>query len=119
MGLPKDPRKIRERIRSYERELRCEKKEYGGYDNGAGKRYLLGPLYLLMGDFQGAIKSFRWFEKEFPDDGGESGHQATNPSAETNPNRRRRICPKTDGQQVKGHGCRQDVVVTLGPRPRP
>lgn len=43
MELPKDPRKIRGRIRSYERKLRREKEEYGGFDDGAEKHFLLGP----------------------------------------------------------------------------
>ena len=73
--LPKDPRKIRQRIRRYERKLRLEKDEFGWYSDGAGKRYFLGPLYLLMNDLAGAIESFDWFEKEFPDDGGDPGHR--------------------------------------------
>jgi hypothetical protein len=36
--------------------------------DGYGQRYLLGPLSLLMGDTQGALKSFTWFEQTFPDD---------------------------------------------------
>lgn len=72
--LPKDPKKIRERIKRYERIFRKEYKEHGFYGDGFGKRYLLGPLYLLMDDLEGAIKSFEWFQSEFPDDGGEPGH---------------------------------------------
>ncbi len=71
VSFPRDPKKIQERIRRYERELRQEQKTYGGLDDGAGKRYLLGPLYLAMGDLPGALKSFKWFEKMFPDDIGE------------------------------------------------
>ena len=70
-NIPTDPKKIRERIRRYERALRNEKKKFGAYDDSAGKRHFLGPLYLLMGDTEGALKSFRWFEQEFPDDIGE------------------------------------------------
>ena len=54
-------RKIRERIRRYERKLREEKRTYGDYRDGAGKRYLLGPSYLLLGDTEDAMKSFRTF----------------------------------------------------------
>jgi len=46
-NIPTDPKKIRERIRRYERALRNEKKKFGAYDDSAGKRYFLGPLYLL------------------------------------------------------------------------
>ncbi len=49
------PRKIRERIRRYERKLRAEKYRYGDYDDGAGKRHFIGPLYLLLGDNEGAL----------------------------------------------------------------
>jgi len=69
--FPKEPNKIRERIKRYERGLRQEYEIFGAIDDGYGKRYLLGPLYLLMGDMQGAVKSFEWFEETFPDDMGE------------------------------------------------
>ncbi|MHC4250788.1 MAG: tetratricopeptide repeat protein [Planctomycetota bacterium] len=71
LNIPSDAKKIRARIRSYERKLRKEKESYGDYDDGAGKRFLLGPLYMVMGDQDGALESFRWYEKEFPDDGGD------------------------------------------------
>ena len=72
--FPQGPQKIRTRIRSYERSLRQEKKRFGFINDGSGKRYLLGPLYLLMGDTEGALKSFAWFEKTFPDDSGDPLH---------------------------------------------
>ena len=72
--FPKEPRKIRARITRYERELRKERDRFGYISDGYGKRYLLGPLYLLMGDVSGAVKSFEWFEKTFPDDAGEPVH---------------------------------------------
>jgi hypothetical protein len=69
--LPKDPKKIREQIKQYERALAQEHKTFGAVHDGAGHRYLLGPLYLILGDIQGAVKSFAWFAKTFPDDAGE------------------------------------------------
>ncbi len=72
--FPKDPKKIRARIRSYERGLRKELETYGAIDDGYGKRYLLGPLYLLMDDLAGALESFAWFERTCPDDMGEPVH---------------------------------------------
>ena len=66
--FPKDRKKIRERIRRYERTLRKEYETLGAFDDSYGKRYLLGPLYLLMDDLEGALKSFAWFEENFPDD---------------------------------------------------
>lgn len=68
--FPTDPKCIRERIRRYERALRKELDEGNGGD-GHGKRYLLGPLYMLMGDVDGALVSFDWYEDAYPDDGGE------------------------------------------------
>jgi len=68
--FPTDPKRIRERIRRYERALKKELENgYGG--DGYGKRFLLGPLYMLMGDADGALASFDWYEKAYPDDGGE------------------------------------------------
>jgi hypothetical protein len=72
--FPEEPRKIRARITRYERELRKEYDKLGGIHDGYGKRYLLGPLYLLMGEIAGAVKSFKWFEQTFPDDVGEPVH---------------------------------------------
>lgn len=73
-NFPKDPKKIRERIRRYERGFREEQARFGAIRDGAGKRYSLGPLYLLMGDVPGALEAFRWFEEQFPDDSGEPGN---------------------------------------------
>jgi tetratricopeptide (TPR) repeat protein len=70
-NFPQDPTKIRARIRRYERALRREQASYGFINDGGGKRYLLGPLYLLMGDTAGALQSFAWFAQTFPDDSGD------------------------------------------------
>ena len=68
--FPTDPKRIRERIRRYERALKRELEEgYGG--DGYGKRFLLGPLYMLMGDVEGALASFDWYEGAYPGDGGD------------------------------------------------
>ncbi len=69
-----DKQKIRSRLRSHERKLQKEKREHGFYRDGAGKRYQIGPHYMLLGDDEGALDTFRWFEKEFSDDAGEPGH---------------------------------------------
>ena len=71
--LPKEPSKIRARIRRYQRKFREERLRRGAIHDGAGKRHLIGPLFLLMDDLEGALDSFRWFEEEFPDDCGEPG----------------------------------------------
>jgi hypothetical protein len=72
--FPTEPKKIRARIRRYERELRKEQDKFGYIGDGYGKRYLLGPLYLLMDDVEGAVRSCEWFEQTFPDDIGEPVH---------------------------------------------
>ena len=72
--FPTNPRKIKDRITRYERELRKEYETYRLVSDGYGKRYLLGPLYLLLGDLGGALKSFEWFEQTFPGDMGEPFH---------------------------------------------
>jgi hypothetical protein len=69
--FPKDKSKIRARIGCYERELRKEKELHGSIHDGGGKRHRLGILYMLLGDNAGALESFEWFEKTFPDDVGE------------------------------------------------
>jgi hypothetical protein len=68
--FPTDRKKIRERIRRYERALERELKSgYGG--DGYGKRFLFGPLYMLLNDLDGALASYAWYEEAFPDDGGD------------------------------------------------
>ncbi len=69
--FPDSPQKIKARIRSYERKLQKELAEHGFINDGYGKRYLLGPLHMLIGDNEGALQSYAWFETEFPDDIGE------------------------------------------------
>jgi hypothetical protein len=69
-----DEQKIRSRLRSYERKLQQEKKKYGYYNDGTGKRYQVGPHYMLLDDNDGALSAFEWFEKEFPDDIGVPDH---------------------------------------------
>ena len=72
--FPKEPSKIKRRISSYERKLRQEQLQHGSISDGYGKRYLLGPLHLVLGDLSGAIAAFEWYEKTFPDDMGEPFH---------------------------------------------
>ena len=73
VDLPSDPKKLRARLRSYERKLAKEKRDFQHIRDGAGKRYFLGPLYMLLGDLEGAQRSLEWFEEEFPDDCGDPG----------------------------------------------
>jgi len=72
--FPKEPKRITERIKRYERELRKEYEKFGFISDDSGKRYLLGPLYMMLGNTAGAVRSFEWFEQTFPDDMGEPFH---------------------------------------------
>lgn len=72
--FPDEPLKIKERIRRYENSLRKEFKQFRYISDGYGKRYLIGPMYLLVGDTAGAVKYFEWYEQQFPDDIGEPFH---------------------------------------------
>ena len=54
-----DKQKIRSRLRSYERKLQKEKREHGFYRDGAGKRYQIGPHYMLLGDNEGPSSGSR------------------------------------------------------------
>jgi len=72
--LPDSPKKIRERAMRYRRSLLKEQSERGYINDGAGKRYLIGPLFVLSGDLEKATEYFEWYEKEFHDDSGEPLH---------------------------------------------
>ena len=69
--FPKETKKIAERIQRYESALRKDIKRFGSIDDGAGKRYLLGTLYLMLDDVKGALQSYKWLEQVVPDDSGE------------------------------------------------
>jgi hypothetical protein len=64
---PTDPKKIGAKIRRIERNFEKDP----DYRDGGGGRFLLGPFYLLLGDLQGALEHYKWFEKKFPDSGDE------------------------------------------------
>jgi tetratricopeptide (TPR) repeat protein len=68
--LPTDPKKIRERIRRYERIMRKEQEETGYISDGYGKRFMLGAMYLLLKDTAGALRHYAWYEETLPDDSG-------------------------------------------------
>ena len=72
--LPNSAKTIRERAMRYRRSLINEEKNLGYINDGAGKRYLVGPLFVLAGDLEKAIDYYKWYEKEFSDDSGEPLH---------------------------------------------
>ncbi|HOW52853.1 MAG TPA: hypothetical protein PLV42_12515 [bacterium] len=69
--IPKRMDTVRRRIEEYENYLRYEKRRFGGYDDGGGVRYLIGPYYVLVGDVEGALKHYKWFDRAFSDDCGD------------------------------------------------
>lgn len=70
-SIPTEIKKIKERIKRYEKALQNEKEEKGYINDGFGKRYILGPFYLLADDLEGSLDFYRWFEDNFADDRGE------------------------------------------------
>ena len=68
MKFPKTPKGIHSRIDQLKKTLKKEKREWGAYDDSYGRRILIGPLYLLANDTEGALKYYKWYRKNFPDD---------------------------------------------------
>jgi len=67
--------KIKATIARYRRALNKEWKDHQFIGDGAGKRYMIGPLYLQIDDTKGAMAHYHWFEKMFDDDSGEPFHR--------------------------------------------
>ena len=67
-------KKCRRRIKRYEKRLSDELKMHGGLHDGAGARYEIGPLYVLINDIPRALKAYQWFESAVPNDWGEPVH---------------------------------------------
>ena len=68
-------KKIKATIARYKRSMNREWKEHHFISDGAGKRFLIGPLYLRIDDIEGALEHYQWFEKTFGDDSGEPFHR--------------------------------------------
>jgi hypothetical protein len=68
--IPDTEKKLRARISSYKSALNKEKR-MGYINDGGGKRYLLFPLYFVLGDMKQAAEYFDWYAAEFDDDVGE------------------------------------------------
>jgi len=68
-------KRFRDRAARLKRALVSEKRRFGAFDDGGGKRYRIGPLYALAGDLKEALAQFKWFEKQLPDDIGEPMHR--------------------------------------------
>jgi len=67
---PKQVERLRKKISSIKRTLAAEKRKFGGYDDSRGLRYLPTKYYIQLQDYKGGLTYLRWFNKNFPDDGG-------------------------------------------------
>ncbi len=67
-------RKFRDRAARLKRALANEQKKSRHIEDGAGKRYLIGPLYVLADELEKALGHYDWYEKHCSDDIGEPNH---------------------------------------------
>mgnify|MGYP001568005796 CR=1 FL=1 len=67
-------KKFGERATRLKRALANEQKKYRHIEDGAGKRYLIGPFYVLAGELKKALAHYDWYEKHCSDDVGEPIH---------------------------------------------
>ena len=56
------------------RALAKEVEDHGEINDGAGKRYMIGPLFVQCGDISAALTHYQWFEENCSDDTGEPIH---------------------------------------------
>ena len=62
--------RVRTKIKRIRGILAAEKRQFGGYDDSRGLRYIPPGLYIKMGDYSGGLTYLRWFKKNFSDDVG-------------------------------------------------
>jgi hypothetical protein len=67
-------KRLRDRATRLKGALANEVKRFGQIDDGAGKRYLIGPFYVLAGDLDKALAHYAWYEENCADDIGEPIH---------------------------------------------
>ncbi len=67
-------KKFGERATRLKRALMNEQKKHRNIEDGAGKRYLIGPLFVLAGECGKALAHYDWYEKHCSDDVGEPFH---------------------------------------------
>ena len=65
---------FRDRAMRLKRALMNEQRKFGFIDDGAGKRYLIGPLFVLAGELRKAVEFYEWYEKACAEDSGEPLH---------------------------------------------
>ena len=69
--FPQNEKALEKRISSYRNALLKEQKQFGYVNDGAGKRYLLFSLYLVLNNLEQVQYYLSWYENEFSDDVGE------------------------------------------------
>lgn len=62
--------KLQKKIADIKRTLAAEKRKFGCYDDSRGLRYLPTKYFIQLGDYSGGLTYLKWFDKNFPDDGG-------------------------------------------------
>jgi hypothetical protein len=67
---PKQTEKLQQKIADIKRILAAEKRRFGCYDDSRGLRYLPTGYFVQLGDYAGGLAWLKWFDKNFPDDGG-------------------------------------------------
>ena len=67
-------KRLRDRATRLKRALANEQQRFGHIEDGAGKRYLIGPLYVLAGEFEKALAHYDWYDEKCADDIGEPIH---------------------------------------------
>ena len=67
---PRQTERLKQKIADIKRVLAAEKRKFGGYDDSRGLRYLPTGYFLQLGDYAGGLAYLKWFDKNFPDDGG-------------------------------------------------
>jgi len=67
---PKQTEKLKRKIAEVKRILAAEKRKFGCYDDSRGLRYLPAGYFVQLGDYADGFAYLKWFDKNFPEDGG-------------------------------------------------
>lgn len=59
--------RLPKKIADSKRTLAAQKRQFGGYDDSRGLRYLPTRYSLQLGDYNGGLAYTRWFANTFPD----------------------------------------------------
>ncbi|HRE51865.1 MAG TPA: hypothetical protein PK339_10600 [Flavitalea sp.] len=67
---PKQTERLKKKITDIKRALAAEKRKLGCYDDSRGRRYMPLRYFIKLSDYAGGLAYLKWFQKNFPDDGG-------------------------------------------------